>query len=137
MKVILAALAVVSGLVAPAARAVEPPAEVRADEVQTGMASYYSRRFEGRHTASGATFRHDSLTAAHPSYPFGTVVLVTSLARGDSVAVRITDRGPANAHRPGRAIIDLSQSAAARLKMLQTGRTRVSVQVLEWGKGRD
>jgi rare lipoprotein A len=100
------------------------------DDIQTGSASYYAHKFEGRRTASGDTFRHDSLTAAHPSLPFGTVVRVTSIERDRSVIVRITDRLPSK-----RAVIDLTRKAAAQLDMLSAGRTRVSIQVLEWGKG--
>lgn len=95
------------------------------EDVQTGIASYYSRRFEGRRTASGETFRNEALTAAHANLPFGTHVLVTCLERGRSVVVRITDRLPAK-----RAIIDLTQEAAARLNMLRAGLTRVTVRVL-------
>ncbi len=108
--------------------AASPSHESRADYVQTGMASYYSGRFEGRRTASGAMFRNDGLTAAHPSYPFGTLVRVTT-GGGDSVDVRITDRLPSR-----HAIIDLTQRAAAQLGMLRAGKARVTVQVLEWGR---
>jgi rare lipoprotein A len=99
------------------------------EEVQTGIASYYGSRFEGRRTASGDTFRHDALTAAHPTLPFGTVVRVTNLAKGRFVDVRITDRLPSR-----RAIIDLTRKAAGQLNMLQAGRVKVTVQVLDWGK---
>lgn len=105
-----------------------PARDTHSDYVQTGMASYYSHRFEGRRTASGATFRNDGLTAAHPTFPFGTLVRVTS-ARGHSVDVRITDRLPSR-----HAIIDLTQRAAAQLDMLRAGKARVTVQVLEWGR---
>ena len=70
-----------------------PPSIETRGGFQTGMASYYSGRFEGSRTASGEVFRNDALTAAHPTYPFGTVVRVTT-ARGDFVDVRITDRLP-------------------------------------------
>jgi rare lipoprotein A len=53
------------------------------------------------------------------------MVLVTCVERGRSVLVRITDRLPSK-----RAIIDLSQSAAAQLKMMTAGRTKVTVRVL-------
>lgn len=95
------------------------------EDVQTGIASYYSRRFEGRRTANGETFRNEALTAAHASLPFGTHVLVTSLERGRSVVVRITDRLPSK-----RAIIDLTQEAASQLNMLRAGLARVTVRVL-------
>jgi len=129
LLLVLLALSCASAASSAFAASAAPSPETYADYVQTGMASYYSRRFEGRRTASGDTFRHDGLTAAHKSYPFGTVVRVTS-ARGESVDVRITDRLPSK-----HAIIDLTERAAARLDMLRAGKKRVTVQVLEWGKG--
>ena len=123
---LLTALAVAVTLSASAAHAAgESPLQSFVDEVQTGIATYYARKFEGRRTASGETFRNDALTAAHSSLPFGTMVLVTCAERGRSVLVRITDRLPSK-----RAIIDLSQSAAAQLKMMTAGRTKVTVRVL-------
>lgn len=120
----LAALAAAAALGAPV-HASESRAHSLVEGMQTGIASYYAGRFDGRRTASGEIFRNDALTAAHASLPFGTVVLVTCLERGRSVVVRITDRLPAK-----RAVIDLSQSAAKQLKMITAGLTRVKVQVL-------
>jgi rare lipoprotein A len=100
---------------------------------QTGLASFYSRRFHGKQTASGETFRNDELVAAHPRYPFGTKARVTNLENGATVVVRITDRGASKANRREGVIIDLSQAAAAQLKMKKDGRVRVRVEVLEWG----
>jgi rare lipoprotein A len=65
------------------------------------------------------------VTAAHRTAPFGTEALVTNLANGQVVRVRITDRGPHTRQR----ILDLSYEAARQLDMLQTGTTRVQV---EW-----
>jgi rare lipoprotein A len=129
-KSLFAALAAVSALCASTVQAAPPASDSVVDEVQTGIATYYSSRFEGRRTAAGDTFRQDALTAAHPNLPFGTVVRVTNLAKGQFVDVRITDRLPSK-----RAIIDLTQKAAAQLNMLQAGRMKVSVKVLEWGRG--
>lgn len=103
---------------------------------QTGFATYYASHFEGRRTASGATFRHDALVAAHPSLPFGTLARVTNLVKGSSVIVRITDRGPASGPRSKGVIIDLSQQAARQLNMMTRGRVRVSVEVLAATKNR-
>ncbi len=47
--------------------------------IQTGQASYYHNKFEGRKTSSGEIFRQDSLTAAHKNLPFGTLILVKNL----------------------------------------------------------
>jgi rare lipoprotein A len=93
---------------------------------QIGIASWYGGREQGRRTASGGRFDRHALTAAHPSLPFGTIVLVENLANGQSVALRITDRGP---YRPGR-IIDLSQAAARRLGLEGQGLAVVGLTVL-------
>jgi len=93
---------------------------------QIGIASWYGTREQGRWTASGARFDRRALTAAHPSLPFGTIVLVENLANGQSVARRITDRGP---YRPGR-IIDLSQAAARRLGLEGQGLGVVGLTIL-------
>ena len=122
---LLAALALAAAVSAPAAHAGESRMQTFVEDVQTGIASYYSRRFEGRRTASGETFTNEALTAAHASLPFGTVVLVTCVERGRSVIVRITDRLPSK-----RAVIDLTQEAAAQLNMLRAGLARVTIRVL-------
>ncbi len=93
---------------------------------ETGVASYYGVRHQGKRTASGEPFNQHDLTAAHRQLPFGTQVKVTNLANDRSVVVRINDRGP---HTRGR-LIDLSQEAAKQLGMLQSGTVRVRVQSL-------
>jgi rare lipoprotein A len=106
----------------------------KAKRTETGLASFYSRRFDGKETASGETFSNNELTAAHPSHPLGTRVRVTSLENGTSVVVRINDRGASAQNRREGVIIDVSQAAADRLKMKKEGRVRVRVSVLEWGE---
>lgn len=90
---------------------------------ESGKASYYADKFQGRKTANGETFRQQRMTAAHPTLPFGTKVKVTNLNNGRSVKVRVNDRGPFVAGR----IIDLSKKAARKLGMLQTGVTTVKL----------
>ena len=75
-------------------------------QVQHGKASFYSKRATGARTSSGERLHHDSLTCAHRTYPFGTILRVTNERNGKSVLVRVTDRGP---HRRGR-IIDLRRA---------------------------
>lgn len=70
-------------------------------------ASYYANKFNGRKTASGERFSNSDLTAAHRKLPFGTRVRVTNVANGESVTVKINDRGP---HKKSREI-DLSRKA--------------------------
>ena len=62
--------------------------------IHTGLASWYGTRWQGRRTASGARYDRHQLTAAHRTAPFGTEAVVTNLANGQVVRVRITDRGP-------------------------------------------
>jgi rare lipoprotein A len=66
-----------------------------------------------------------ALTAAHPTLPFGTQVLVTDVASGRSVVVRIADRGPSTKGR----IIDLSPAAATQLGMRQEGTAQVRLEI--------
>src|SRR5215469_9363263 len=61
---------------------------------QIGNASWYGKNFHGRPTASGERYNMYDLTAAHRDLPLGTWVRVTNLKSGDSIIVRINDRGP-------------------------------------------
>ena len=100
-----------------------------------GLASFYGRAFDGEKTASGSIFDSRELVAAHPKYPFGTIVRVTNLRNQDTVTVEIVDRGPTHINRKEGVIIDLSRGAAEKIKMIGAGRQRVKVEVLEWGEG--
>jgi rare lipoprotein A len=91
---------------------------------QTGMASFYSNKFDGNKTANGETYRKSKLTAAHKTLPFGTQVKVTNLSNNRSVTVRVNDRGP---FAKGR-IIDLSRGAAKKLGMLKQGVVKVKIE---------
>src|SRR5690606_16958634 len=101
-------------------------------QVQTGKASFYADRFEGRPTASGEKYRHNKLTAAHKTLPFGTRVRVTNLANNESVEVVINDRGP---WVEGR-VIDVSQSAAEKLGFVNQGLADVKIEVIDPGDGK-
>jgi rare lipoprotein A len=114
----------------PTTKATEPRTIL---EVRQGLASYYGPGFEGKRTASGVAFDKTAMVAAHPSYPFGTVVRVTNLANKRQVVVRVVDRGPARGPRAEGVIIDVSSGAAADLGFLRRGRTRVRLEVLRWG----
>ena len=91
---------------------------------QEGIASWYGHEFDGRPTASGEIFNSSLLTAAHPTLPFGTFVIVTNRHNNRQVAVRINDRGPFVASR----VIDVSRAAAEQLDMLITGTAPVLVE---------
>ena len=97
---------------------------LNAQSVQKGKASYYSKKFSGRQTASGERLHHDILTCAHRTYPFGTLLKVTNPANGKEVIVRVTDRGP---YVKGR-IIDLSVRAARELGIIAQGIAPVTVE---------
>lgn len=89
----------------------------------TGKASYYGKKWNGRKTASGEVFNTDSLTCAHKTLPFGTMLKVTNQKNGKSVIVRVTDRGP---YIEGR-IIDLSLAAATKIDMVHSGVAPVEI----------
>jgi rare lipoprotein A len=101
-------------------------------QVQTGKASFYADKFEGRSTASGEKYKHSKLTAAHKSLPFGTKVKVTNTANNQFVEVVINDRGP---YVDGR-IVDLSKSAAEKLGFVNVGLADVKLEVLDAGTGK-
>ncbi len=94
---------------------------------QRGVASWYGPGFDGNYTANGEVFDQYAMTAAHPSLPFGTRLLVTNLDNGRSVLVRITDRGPF----AGDRVIDLSLGAAESIGMIGSGVADVQLSVVE------
>lgn len=87
-----------------------------------GVASWYGRRLAGHRTSSGARLDGQALTAAHPTLPMGSKVLVENEDTGRSVIVTVNDRGPFNSR-----IIDLSHAAAAELGMLGSGTAHVKL----------
>jgi rare lipoprotein A len=127
----LSALALVAALVPGCASAAKkypfPPSESPASGTfQEGIASWYGPGYDGKRTASGEKFDQDALTAAHPTWAFGTRVKVTLLATGKSVVVRINDRFPVH---KGRAI-DLSREAAKRIGLIGPGTGKVRLEVV-------
>jgi len=91
-----------------------------------GQASFYADKFENRKTASGELYQQDKHTAAHRSLAFGTKVKVTNTENGDSVVVRINDRGPFIRGR----IIDLSQSAFSQISHTRSGVINVVISLV-------
>lgn len=96
-------------------------------EIGGGMASYYGKELAGNRTASGERFNPSHLTAAHRTLPFGSRVRVTNVANGDSVIVRINDRGPFSHGR----VIDVSHAAAREIGMHRSGTARVKLALLD------
>ncbi len=98
---------------------------------QQGEASFYANVLHGNRTADGSRYHRDSLTAAHPSLPLGTVVSVRNLENDSLVEVQINDRGP----YAGRRILDLSRAAARQLGFISDGVTQVEITVIEPAPG--
>jgi rare lipoprotein A len=105
-----------------------PPASGWTEE---GIASWYGGRdgFEGKPTASGEIYDSSLLTAAHRELPLGTIVDVTNLDNGQTVRVRINDRGPFVAGR----VIDLSRAAAGEIGLVGPGVGPVRLSVVTSG----
>lgn len=93
------------------------------NEVKTGKASYYGRKFHKKRTASGISYDHNAYTCAHKDFPFGTKLVVRNPFNDKKVVVEVTDRGP---FRRGR-IIDLSWIAAKELDIIRHGIATVEV----------
>jgi len=91
---------------------------------QTGLASFYGHAHDGKITASGQNFDLREFTAAHRTLAFGTLVRVTDLENGQTITVKITDRGPFVRGR----VIDVSLAAARALGMQEKGVTRVRLE---------
>lgn len=91
---------------------------------QTGIASWYGRKFHGNMTSIGERYDMFAMTAAHPTLPLPSYVRVTNPANNRSVVVRVNDRGPFHSDR----IIDLSYAAAHRLGYVQRGSAPVIVE---------
>lgn len=107
--------------IAPAYAA--PHAPTCAEEIGRGVASWYGPGFEGAKTMSEEIFNPETLSAAHPSLPFGTVVRVTNMRNQRSVLVRVNDRGAFAKER----VIDVSESAARQLGMIEDGTAAVAL----------
>jgi len=92
--------------------------------VQRGLASWYGRQFHGNRTSTGELYDMFAMSAAHPTMPLPSYARVTHLRNGQSVIVRVNDRGP---FKDGR-VIDLSYAAAMRLGIVATGTGEVEVE---------
>jgi rare lipoprotein A len=91
-----------------------------------GRAYYYAKRYKGRRTSSGATYKTHKLTAAHPTLPFGTRVKVENITNKRSVVVTVNDR----CRKRSFEFIDLSHAAARELGFLGKGTARVRITTL-------
>lgn len=103
------------------------------EKVNTGTASFYAKKFEGKRTSSGQRYRATERTAAHRSYPFGTLLEITNQNNGLKTVVRVNDRGP---HAKTR-LIDLSYLAAKDLGLINSGTANVTLKVISIGRPSD
>jgi rare lipoprotein A len=101
-------------------------AQVKLGKTETGNASYYAPRFNGKKTSFGEVHKSTELLAAHRSYPLNTMLEITNLENDEKVIVRVNDRGPFSGHR----IVDLSKEAARLLGIIAKGVANVSVRVV-------
>jgi peptidoglycan lytic transglycosylase len=97
---------------------------------EKGTASYYGAKFHGRLTSNREVYDMYAFTAAHKTLPLPSFARVTNLDNGESVIVRVNDRGP---FHDGR-VIDLSYAAAVRLGITQRGTGNVEVRALSPGE---
>lgn len=91
---------------------------------QSGVASWYGKKFHGQKTSIGEIYDMYAMTAAHPTLPLPSYVRVTNPANAKSVVVRVNDRGPFHVDR----VIDLSYVAAAKLDIARRGSATVNVE---------
>jgi rare lipoprotein A len=96
---------------------------------QRGTATYYGDMYQGRKTASGEIFTNDSMTCSHRTLPFNTMLHITNMSKGNTLTVRVNDRGP----RPNSSEIYLTQAAALKLGLTRGQHTPVMLYVI----GRD
>ena len=106
------------------------PLPADAQFAQRGVASWYGKKFHGQRTSSGELYDMYKMTAAHPTLPIPSYARVTSRSSGQSVVVRINDRGPFHASR----IVDVSYTAALKLGLLDKGSHEVDLERLVPGQ---
>ncbi len=103
------------------------PADAKPIATETGLASWYGPPYHNRRGSNGEIYNMHAMTAAHRTYPLGSIVRVTNLKTGATALVRITDRGP---FIPGR-VVDLSLAAAQKLDVWKPGIAKVKVELME------
>jgi rare lipoprotein A len=103
------------------------PADAKVLATETGLASWYGPPYHNRRGSNGEVYNMHAMTAAHRTYPLGSIVRVTNIKTGHAALVRITDRGP---FIPGR-IVDLSLAAAHKLDVWQPGVAEVRVELMQ------
>lgn len=102
------------------------PSERPVGHSQAGLASWYGEAFHGRKTANGEVYDRRSYTAAHPTMPLPSYARVTNIRNGNSIIVRVNDRGPFH----GGRVMDVSERVANALNFKGEGTTRVRIDYL-------
>ena len=102
----------------------DPPKPIKS---WVGNASWYGPEFNGRKTADGERFDAESLTAAHPNLPFGSLVRIVNPRNGKFEVVRINDRGP---YQEGREI-DVSYRVARKIGLIHSGVSQVRLELMQ------
>jgi rare lipoprotein A len=99
--------------------------EIATAQTEEGIANFYSDKFQGRKTASGAVYDKNKLTASHKTLPYGTKVRVTNLENGKNVVVTVNDRMKSS----NPAVIDVTRRAAQDLGFAKAGKAKVKLDV--------
>jgi rare lipoprotein A len=103
------------------------PADAQPVVTERGIASWYGPPYHNRRGSNGEVYNMHAMTAAHRTFPLGSIVRVTNVKTGATALVRITDRGP---FIPGR-ILDLSLAAAKKVNVWQAGIAEVKVELMQ------
>jgi rare lipoprotein A len=96
-----------------------------------GLAGWIGQEFAGRTTANGEIFDPMLMTASHRTLPFGTLLDVHNAKTGQTVRVRVNDRGP----YVGDRLIDLSYAAAQQIGIAESGGGEIDMTVVQMGRG--
>jgi rare lipoprotein A len=89
------------------------------------VATYYASKYASKSTASGQPYDPYGFTAAHPSLPFGTKLLVSY--GGKRVIVTVNDRIPYSSDSD----LDLSWAAAKAIGLTEVGTAVINAEVVE------
>jgi rare lipoprotein A len=103
------------------------PSDAQPLVTETGLASWYGPPYHNRRGSNGEVYNMHAMTAAHRTFPLGSVVRVTNVKTGHTALVRITDRGP---FIPGR-VLDLSLAAARKVDVWKPGVAEVKVELMQ------
>jgi rare lipoprotein A len=88
--------------------------------------TFYGDEFEGKDSADGSKFSNSEMTCAARGFPFGTMLEIQSLETGKKVVVKVTDR-------PGKNVVDLTQTAFSQIDNPQKGKIRAKIKVVDKG----